>query len=274
MIVIALLLIGLCLGSFINAVAWRFHEQDLTKSKKLKRRLSIIHGRSMCPNCKHELSAKDLVPVLSWIELRGKCRYCQKSISYQYPLVEVIIAFLFVASYIFWPYNFSLMGWLLFATWLVVVVFFMILIVYDIRWMLLPNKIVYPLIAVIILNLGLQAGFSRQLSPLYAGAWGVISLAGLFYLLFQLSDGKWIGGGDVKLAIGLGLLVGGPTKSLLLLFVASSLGTLIAIPGLIKGTKNYSSRMPFGPFLILGAVIVYLWGSRLITLYTKHLFHI
>ncbi|MEX2014368.1 MAG: prepilin peptidase, partial [Candidatus Saccharimonadales bacterium] len=104
MTLVALVLFGLSLGSFINALVWRLWQQENKKQKtKNDRRYSILKGRSICPHCKHILQAKDLIPVLSWVLLRGKCRYCNKPISAQYPLVEAGTAALFILSYVFWP---------------------------------------------------------------------------------------------------------------------------------------------------------------------------
>ena len=102
MIIAVLAVLGLVFGSFVNAFAWRLHEQESLLEKKKKpsakqlAKLSIVKGRSMCPECKHELAAKDLIPVFSWITLKGKCRYCGKPISWQYPAVELATALLFV----------------------------------------------------------------------------------------------------------------------------------------------------------------------------------
>jgi leader peptidase (prepilin peptidase) / N-methyltransferase len=114
---VALSILGLCLGSFVNALVWRIYQQEQAghrekvrgRSKKnnklsahssdLSRSLSILQGRSMCPSCKHELAAKDLVPILSWLQLKGRCRYCQKPISVQYPLVEVATAVMYGSLY-------------------------------------------------------------------------------------------------------------------------------------------------------------------------------
>src|SRR5690348_7443935 len=106
LLVVLLAVFGLIFGSFIDALTWRIHEQaQLQKKKRIKipRELTMLHGRSMCPNCRHTLSALDLVPVLSWVVLRGKCRYCSMPISWQVPVIELLTGFLFVASYIWWP---------------------------------------------------------------------------------------------------------------------------------------------------------------------------
>jgi prepilin signal peptidase PulO-like enzyme (type II secretory pathway) len=269
MIIVTLALLGLCFGSFVNALVWRMHEQ----SKKPKDRvastekLSLTKGRSMCPNCQHELKTIDLIPVISWLGLGGKCRYCKKSISWQYPLVELGTSLFFVISYIFWPDDLTGWGVVYFALWLVCLVGFMALVIYDLRWMLLPNKIVFSLywvVGAMVLIQGLQQG---SLEPLWRALVGVLIGGGLFYLLFQLSDGKWIGGGDVKLGFLLGAIVGGPSQALLLLFIASLLGSLVSIPLIVSKRANKGTRIPFGPFLILATVIVQLWGEQIIQWY-------
>src|SRR5690606_10697569 len=135
---------------------WRLKTQE--SSKKSTKELSVISGRSMCPLCKHMLSAKDLVPVISWLSLRGKCRYCQKPISWQYPLIELVTATAFGLSFAYWPRE--LVGTLeltLFGLWLASVVCFIALAVYDAKWMLLPDKIMRPLVALSLLGVVLAA---------------------------------------------------------------------------------------------------------------------
>src|SRR5690606_26595988 len=104
---------------------------------------------------------------------------------------------------------------------------------------------------------------------LLAAVMGVVFSAGLFYLLFRVSDGKWIGGGDVKLAVALGLLVGGPLNAVLMLFLASLFGSLVAIPLLMAGKAKRSTHLPFGPFLIIATYIVFLFGETLSHWYEK-----
>lgn len=267
MIILILVLLGLCIGSFVNAFVWRFHEQS--RSKKPKKELSILKGRSMCVHCKHSLAVWDLVPLFSWLQLRGKCRYCRKPISWQYPLVELLTALAFVGSYLCWPYGFSATGVVQFGVWLICLSFFMILIVYDLRWMLLPNNIVYPLVGVALVGLVAQVVLRSDASLLLDALWGVVCLFGLFWVLFQVSGGRWIGGGDVKLALALGIIVGGPANALLVVFISSLIGVIVTVPLIIQRKKNYSSRVPFGPFLMVACMVVFLFGQQIVDWYTK-----
>jgi leader peptidase (prepilin peptidase)/N-methyltransferase len=269
---IYLIFLGLCLGSFVNALVWRIHEQSKTKDKKKLRELSILRGRSQCTDCGHQLTAIDLVPVFSWLSTRGKCRYCKKSISAQYPLVEVLAAALITASYVFWPYASP--AWTgaeiaTFGLWTIILTGLLALCVYDIRWYLLPDRIVFPLIVLgVMYAVALSVARTDEMILLEAGL-GAFTVFGVFWLLFQFSKGAWIGGGDVKLAILLGLLAGSVMNALLLIFLASILGTMYAVLlGVIKKQKiTGKMRIPFGPFLILATYIVVLFGAEIVEWY-------
>jgi len=265
MIIVILVILGLCLGSFINAYVWRTRNRK--KSGKLAN-LSVWHGRSMCPECKHVLVANDLVPVFSWIMLKGKCRYCKKPISFQYPLVEAATAVIFVVSYIYWPYQFSGEGITLFVFWLIILLGFVILVIYDSRWKILPNKIVAPLIVLSIAEIIIKLIFFNGGAELVIGAfWGLLFSAGLFYALFVISKGTWIGGGDVKLAVALGLLVGGPSEAILLVFLAALSGTIMSAILMITKQLKLNSKIAFGPLLIVATVVCYLFGVHIIDWY-------
>jgi leader peptidase (prepilin peptidase)/N-methyltransferase len=276
MIYAFLLVVGLCLGSFVNAWVWRLREQELLDEKtpkkggsaQTRKDLSILNGRSMCVHCRHVLAWYDLLPVVSWLSLGGKCRYCQKPISWQYPLVELSTAALFVLSYVYFPIFHLPYANLLFALWLVFVVSFMALIVYDARWMELPDKIVFPLVGLAVLFVALRAVAADDPASVLFGAFGgLMAIGGLFWVLFQVSEGKWIGGGDVKLSFALGLLAGSPVMALLIVFVASILGTLSVTPQLIGNKIQAASKIPFGPFLMAATMIVVLWGQQLVDWY-------
>lgn len=270
MVIVALILLGLAWGSFVNALVWRLRQLESRKnlSKKQKQELSILKGRSMCVNCKHELAWYDLLPVVSWLSLRGKCRYCKKPISWQYPVVELLTAVLFVGSYLAWPHGFDIAGWVLFGMWLVFLVGFMALAVYDLKWMELPNKIVFPLIGLAVLQVFVKATVVGDFAAVVGGAFlGFLVIGGLFYGLFQLSEGKWIGGGDVKLAFVIGPLAGGGFAAFMVIFIASLIGTALSLPLMVKRSLQMNSRIPFGPMLLVATIVIYLYSERILDWY-------
>lgn len=277
MIIAALVVLGLIFGSFINAVIWRVHEQELESekkkpNKKYLERLSIRRGRSMCSNCHHELAAKDLVPVVSWLYLGGKCRYCKQPIP-DNPLVEVSTALLFALSYIAWPLSLTGAGWrAAFVVWLGALVGLIMLSVYDLRWMILPNRILWPTggLAIVFAALNILQSDDMAKAALNVVA-AVLIGGGIFYLLFQISSGRWIGGGDVKLGWVLGLLVLTPAKAALFIFLAALLGTIASIPLLMEQKIDRKATIPFGPFLIAGTIIAVLWGTQILHWYTSSL---
>jgi leader peptidase (prepilin peptidase)/N-methyltransferase len=285
--IVFLAVIGLCFGSFVNALVWRLKKQEeledgrselakkhKTPNSKLQTpNFSVLKGRSMCPNCQHQLFAKDLIPVISWLFLRGKCRYCKKPITWQYPAVEIITALLFVLSYVFWPDSLLATRYslLMFISWLITLVGLIALAVYDIKWMILPDRIVYPLLGLATLSLAIQYLLGRSLGDIYGVAWAVAIGGGIFWLIFQISKGKWIGGGDVKLGFLLGLIVAKPEYSFLVLFMASIIAMLFTAPLLVAKKLKKNSKVPFGPFLITASIIVVMFGPNILDAY-KNLF--
>jgi leader peptidase (prepilin peptidase)/N-methyltransferase len=280
MVYAMLFVFGLCLGSFVNALIWRIHEQAALQEKQHKlnakerarlQELSISKGRSMCLSCGHELAAKDLIPVLSWLSLRGKCRYCGARIP-DSPVAEITVPVLFVVSYLWWPLSLdSWQGISLFVIWLMCLVAFVALALYDLRWYLLPDRITFPLMGLSTAFVLLHAVLLEGSLAVIAGAGvGVFVVAGLFYALFQLSGGAWIGGGDVKLGVALGMLAGGFLGGLMVILFASLLGLAgAAIPRLRASADGGKAKIPFGPFLLAATVIVVLFGVQIGDWYTN-----
>jgi prepilin signal peptidase PulO-like enzyme (type II secretory pathway) len=272
MITSCLSILGVTFGSFVNALVWRLHELAALTGKKsktaIKRRkeLSIATGRSMCPHCGHELAPKDLMPIVSWIWLRGKCRYCGAKIS-DSPLVELVTGLLFAVSYLAWPQSLHGVGLFQFIVWLAFVVGFVALAVYDLRWFLLPDRLVFPLIGLAIIETVVIALWRHSLSALGMPAAGGVVIFGFFWMLYQVSKGSWIGGGDVKLAIVLGLLAGTPMQAFMVLFFASLIGTVFSIPQLFRGKAGLAQRIPFGPSLLLATMLVVLYGAHIANWY-------
>lgn len=257
MISLGLFIFGLCFGSFINALIWR-----------VRTKRPVANDRSECPNCHHKLSGLDLIPVFSWLMLRGKCRYCKKPISAQYPLVELITAALFVLSYWNWPVLTTNTSYLQLLTWLVVLVLAVALAIYDLKWMLLPNRLM--------LALGLCGAVFMVVTAYLAKDWHILGGSliagfmayGFFLALYALSNGKWMGGGDVKLVFIIGIILG-VSKTLVALLVAFNSAALLSI-ALILGKKlGRKSLLPFGPFLIAGLITSQLYGQAIIDWYLR-----
>lgn len=272
MIIAILVVVGLCMGSFVNALVWRLHEQSDAEGnrKKTARDLSITKGRSMCPHCRHELAARDLVPVLSWLALRGKCRYCGKAISLQYPLVELTVAGLFAVSYLWWPQAFDSSQSAIFVLWLALLTGLVALAVYDLRWSILPNRLIYPLGLVAAAQAALVIATSSNPGTAFLSTVAAVLVGGgVFYVLFQASKGRWIGGGDVKLGWLLGLAVGTPANAALFIFLGSVIGSVATVPLMAGGRLKRTSTIPFGPFLIAGAIITVLFGASILDWYRQ-----
>lgn len=274
MIYLILVLLGLSLGSFINALVWRVYKQEevfASKSVgmgKKTRELSIVRGRSMCLHCEHELAPMDLIPVVSWLWLRGKCRYCGTRFE-DTPITELLMPLLLVVSYLFWPYAQN--GWgiaegLVFVLWSLILTCLLALTVYDIRWKLLPDRIVLPLTIFAIGFVITQTIIAEEWSVLVMAGGSAAIISGLFYVIALLNP-NWIGGGDVKLAVSLGLLAGTPVLAVGIVFIASLLGTIVALPGLLLGRKSMKTELPYGPYLILATFIMVLWGEWLFDWY-------
>lgn len=261
MITVFLFLLGLIFGSFLNATAYR-----------LNKRQSLTAGRSRCESCGHLLNALDLFPVVSWVGLRGKCRYCGKPISWQHPVVELATGLAFAASYIWWPASLNLPGQhLLFAGWLICLIGLLALAIYDLRFMILPSKIVYPtfLVAAIFrLNHILAYDFDKKHAFINWLA-AVAIASGFFWLLFNISRGRWIGYGDVRLGLITGTWLADPALALLMIFIASLLGSIVSIGLIIGGRKRLNSKIPFGPYLIAGTFITLLFGQGIIDWYNR-----
>jgi prepilin signal peptidase PulO-like enzyme (type II secretory pathway) len=252
-------LIGLAFGSFVGALVWRLHEHK-----------DFVSDRSECEHCHHKLGPLDLIPLFSWLALRGKCRYCHKPIGWTAPLLEISMAVLFVGSYYVWPLDFT--TWqanLSFGLWLVYLVGLVALLVYDLKWMLLPNVLVFPLMGVAVVESAIRYSVQVGVSPidyLNSVIFGIIALGGLYWALYTFSKGKWVGYGDVKLGVFMGIALGFQ-RSILALFLANIVGFLVVLPGLMIGKLKRTSRVPFGPFLIVAFILAFLFGDRIIDWY-------
>lgn len=280
---VGLVLFGLIIGSFNGAMVWRLRARQLEEDKaagehvpkkeydRLKKLLrpSLADDRSMCLHCHHQLAWYDLLPLVSWVLLRGKCRYCHHKIGSMEPLIELGTATFFLVSYLAWPFDLT-NGLALadFVLWLVIGDGLIILFAYDARWFLLPNRVVFPLIGLAAVSAALQIIQAESIvSAAISLIVSILILSGLYYFLYVLSKGQWIGFGDIKLGLVLALVLADWPLAFLALFLANLIGCLVVLPGLVAKKLKRTSHVPFGPMLIAAYFIVGLFGPAIITWY-------
>ena len=258
MTVVFVFILGLFIGSFLNVVIYRLHRAE-----------SFIKGFSKCLFCGHRLYAKDLVPIFSFLFLRGRCRYCRRSISWQYFSVELVtgLSFALIFWHIFglwdlniWWNNITLILGAQLLIWWIFVAFLIIIFVYDLRYYLILDKVSLPaIVLVFIANLFLGHSWLTLLIAALIGG-------GFFLAQFVLSQGKWIGGGDIRLGFLMGMILGWP-HILTGLFLAYIFGSVIGLCLIAMSKKKFSSKVPFGTFLTLATFIALLYGDVLLNWY-------
>lgn len=247
---IFLFFLGIAFGSFANVIILRLHSGEK----------GIFTGRSHCVKCQHPLIFWDLFPLFSWLFLRGKCRYCQTKISAQYPLVEFTMGCVFVLAYltfVFWGGgDYAYLIWLLLIFFVLTILF-----VYDFLYMELPDEVSLPAIVVFF-------GFNFfNFTPSWQEALiGAAIPVGFFGLQYLISRGKWIGEGDFRLGILMGLILGWQL-TIVALALAYVFGAIVGIYVLIKKQKGMDSQLPFGPFLIVGTLLAFFVGQNLLNWY-------
>lgn len=247
-------LFGLIVGSFLNCIIYRLEKGE-----------SFLKGRSYCPHCKHILTWLDLIPIFSYLILKGRCRYCQEKISLQYPLVELSTGILFLLIYSADRGSTSIcsLGYVCFY-W-VLTAFLIIIFVYDLKHYIIPDKVVYPAIAIALI-FNLQFLISNQFLIFNYSILSAIGVASFFLLIVLISKGQWMGIGDIKLAFLMGLFLGFP-NILVALFLTFFLGAIIGLGLIIVGKKTLKSEVPFGPFLVTGTFLAMFWGEKMIQWY-------
>lgn len=241
---ILLLLIGVCVGSFLNVVIDRLPQGE-----------SIVVGRSHCDRCKHVLAWYDLFPVLSFLFLRGRCRYCGKKLSLQYPLIELLTGGIFLSVFVFGSYALTWEGISAMLLGFGVASSFIVLGMIDIKYGILPDKVI--LFGTLLVFLNLLFHPQALLFHLLTG----LCYSVFFLLIYVFTRGKGMGFGDVKLAFFLGMFLGFP-HVLTAAYVAFLTGAIVAIILVLIGKRKFhGGAIPFGPFLIFGTVVGYYFGN-------------
>ncbi len=282
---------GGILGSFAVAQVWRLRAKELAERKRAKEDYSpqeyqrlvtksklnqtkIATDRSRCLECGYQLRWFDLIPIISWLSLRGRCRKCQAKIGRTEVIAEIVLAALFGFSWWFWSVNYDLGNWLytgLFLVWLGLLVYLAVFFIYDFHWQLLPSIYLYAAIAwaVVFALMSSYLAVSQfgweivdQLLVDYLLA--VVILAGVYAVINLISRGQWIGSGDVFLGVVLALILGEPLLAFIGLFLANLIGTALVLPGFISGKISAKTRLAMGPLLIVGGLIAFFCGQQLI----------
>lgn len=234
---------GLVFGSFFNVVGLRVPMKE-----------SLIQPPSHCTTCQRQLTPKDLIPILSYIVLGGKCRSCGQKISWIYPLMELLTGILFTFSY--WQFGFSEE----FIVALLLISLLVIVVVSDIAYMLMPDKVLLCFLPLLVIGRMLA-----PLTPWWDSIVGAVFGFGILYSIAVVSRGG-IGGGDIKLFFLLGLVLG-TINTLLTLFIAAFIGMVVGIIVLQVRQQGRKTPIPFGPSIALAAVIVYFYGNVIVQWY-------
>ena len=260
---------GLVFGSFLNVIVYR-----------LKSGGSNGLSRSFCPNCRTILRWYDLIPIFSFIFLRGRCRYCHKKISWQYPIVETLSGLVWVlvaykSNFQFSIFNFQSISnfqFLNFIYYIFILSALLVIAVYDFKWKIIPDKIIYPaIVVVLIFNLFEISKYQNITIFLWPLLVAIIAFLFLF-LIFYFSKGRTMGLGDAKLAFLIGLFLS-PLLAIAAFMLAFIIGAAfgIILIGLGKIFSHYKkwgmkSQISFGPFLVLGAFLAFFFSNLIIKL--------
>ena len=251
-LLVLIFMLGIAFGSFFNVIIDRVPREE-----------SFLKGRSHCDFCKHSLAWYDLIPLLSFILLQGKCRYCKKFIGFKYPLVEITTGFFFVL--LLFPLGQHILFGRIAVFEVLRAVFsvsffsaFIIIFYTDLWYGIIPDVVLFPATTLAVIFILLQ-----QPNHIISHILSAIAAMGFFLAFFLGTKGKGMGFGDVKLAFFLGILLGWP-GTFLAIYAAFLTGAVAALILILWGKKRFfGSTIPFGPFLILGAVISWFWAPFL-----------
>ena len=249
LLIIGCALLGLIVGSFLNVVIYRVPRNE-----------SIVSPPSACPRCATPIAVRDNVPVLSWLALRGKCRQCHAPIDVRYPVVELVTALLFAGVAVRFGFSWAIPVFLIFFAGLFALSWI------DVEHLVLPKRVVYVQLSLVTAALLGDAIATHQWHRLIVAlACSLVWFALFFFLNFI--DPHWLGFGDVRLALTLGLALGwlGVADAILGFFAANLIGAAVGIALIAAGKIERSRRIPYGVFLTFGAAVAVFAGPALLT---------
>lgn len=236
-------IIGTVFGSFFNVVGYR-----------VPNKMSIIYPDSHCPNCNHKLRFYELIPILSYIFLKGKCKVCKKRISIVYPFFEALTGILFLLAYLVFGFNIKFLISVTFISTLIMIS------ISDLKYYIIPDEVLIVGIVLVIIELFVNA-FINNISLLNGVLIPVLNGIGAFLVLYLFKlfgdyafKKESLGGGDIKLLFFIGLVLGFD-MSIVTIFLSSFIALPLSVIGLIKNDNNI---IPFGPYLSISATIILL----------------
>jgi leader peptidase (prepilin peptidase) / N-methyltransferase len=275
--IVTVLIMGLLIGSFLNVVIYRlpkmmenewrgeyqaYFSPDANTAAPAKFNLAV--PRSACPSCNAPVQARDNIPVLSWLLLRGKCRNCKAAISARYPIVEALTAALSAVAA--WKFGFGAAALLvIFVGWVLIALTFI-----DIDRMLLPDQLTLPLLWLALLFSLTDSAFVNPAQAIVGAAAGYLSLWSVYWLFKLLTGKEGMGYGDFKLLAVFGALLGWQQLPLIIL-LSSVVGAVVGITLLSIQGKDKATPIPFGPYSAAAGWIALLWGEQLTTAYLRYL---
>jgi len=245
------IMLGLSVGSFVNVLVWR-----------LPNAMSLLRPPSHCPKCSNRLKWYHNIPVLSYLFLRGRCGFCKSRISWIYPAVELICAGLFLLFFLRYGLSVATLGFWYLSAVLIAILFI------DFQHQIIPNRLSYPTVVVGVAVSFFSNHISWQHSLLgAAGAFlGFLGIAYLGQLLFKKDS---LGGGDIKLAAGLGAFLG-IWKVMLVVVLSAAVGLVFSLIAMgVSASIRKDRIIPFGPFLAIAALIAGVWGDTILNFYLR-----
>ncbi len=247
--IILLFILGLTVGSFSNVCINRIPKNE-----------SIIYPASHCPKCRSNILAKDNIPLLSFILLKGRCRNCKSKISIQYPVVEFLTGLIYLIIYLIYGFSVQSLIYIILSSALIIIAFI------DLNQQIVPDVISLPGIVICFI-----ISFFVPYISFINSAWGVLVGGGIILVIgltgTVIFKKEAMGGGDVKLAAMIGTFLGW-RYIIISLFLGFFLGAIAGIILIMSKNKSREDVVPFGPFIVLGSFITLLWGEKIISWYT------
>jgi len=246
---LAFIIFGGLWGSFANVCIYRLPENK-----------SVITGRSSCLSCKKKIHWYDNIPLLSFILLMGKCRFCKNQIDLQYFIVELISAISFVSIYYF--FGLTLAALLL----LILSIFFIIIFFIDLKHFIIPNELTFPLMIIGFIksfdpNLN-QTIFPNYINSLIGGLFGYSIIWLIIFIYKKIRNKEGMGLGDAKLLAVVGFWFGWVSIPFVI-FISSAVALILVIPSILNKSRKMSSEIPFGPYIIIGCILYVSFSNQI-----------